>query len=168
VVGGGGMNVRFIDTSIMTNLLIIPNRNERHAEIKREFSDAVNAEETLILPLSTIIETGNHIAHIDDGRIRRKIAGLFSEYLRKMAGSNPPWTLYGNALTVEDINHLAGEFPDMAMREVGFGDLSIIRCYNTYKDTVPGIGRIMIWSADGHLSGYIENLTGMKRRRHTD
>ena len=41
-------------------------------KIKEEFAKAVEAKETLILPMSTIIESGNHIAHIRDGNIRRE------------------------------------------------------------------------------------------------
>ena len=65
------MNVRFIDTSIVMNLLEIPNMCAEAAVVKDEFKTAVEAEETMILPMSTIIESGNHIAHIADGTIRR-------------------------------------------------------------------------------------------------
>lgn len=37
----------------------------------------MQANDMLIMPASTIIETGNHIAHISDGTIRRKIALKF-------------------------------------------------------------------------------------------
>ncbi len=158
------MNVRFIDTSIMTNLLNIPNKNEQHTEIKLEFEESVKAGDDLILPISTIIETGNHIAHVDDGRLRRKIAERFSEYLRKTADKNPPWTLYGIDITKHDLIDLANDFPEKAMIKMGIGDLSIIHFYKKNKDEIPSIGRIMIWSTDSHLSGYKEDLTGVKRR----
>jgi predicted nucleic acid-binding protein len=70
MAGGCGMNVRFIDTSIMANLLKIPHKSQNHDKIKREFIKAINTGDTLILPISTIIETGNHIAHIEKTRQR--------------------------------------------------------------------------------------------------
>ena len=43
--------------------------------------------------------------------------------------------------------------------------MSIIRAYEKYKQLVPSIGRIMIWSLDGHLQGYSENVAPVIRRR---
>ncbi len=55
------------------------------AIVKDKFKTAVEAEETMILPMSTIIESGNHIAHIADGTVRRKKAMEFQTFLRKTA-----------------------------------------------------------------------------------
>jgi hypothetical protein len=158
------MNVRFIDTSIMTNLLGVPAKSERAEAVKLEFRDAVESKETLILPISTIIETGNHIAHISDGRLRREIAIRFSECLQKTASGEASWTLYGNELSIEDLQYLAAEFPRRAVEEMSIGDLSVIRAYHTYKEKISGIGKIMIWSMDAHLQAYQEDLTGTVRR----
>lgn len=48
------------------------------------------------------------------------------------------------------------KFPDFAMKEEGFGDLSIIRAYEKYKDETPAIHKIRIWSVDSHLKGIYE------------
>lgn len=160
------MNVRFMDTSIVMNLLEIPNMCSDAAKVKEEFHSAVNEKETLILPISTIIESGNHIAHIADGTIRRKKALKFQEFLKKTAKEEAPWTLYGVELTKEDLLILAEQFPDKALQmRMGIGDMSIIRFYEKYKEITPAIGRIMIWSTDRHLSDYKEDIT-MKRRRN--
>ena len=79
------MNVRFIDTSVMTNILEMPGRCSDAQKIKEEFNFAMKQEEVLILPIATIIETGNHIAHIADGNIRRNVAAKFGQCLRKTA-----------------------------------------------------------------------------------
>ena len=65
------MNVRFIDTSIIMNLLEIPEKCQDMEIVKNEFNKAIETGDTLILPVSTIIESGNHIAHIGNGSIRR-------------------------------------------------------------------------------------------------
>ena len=65
--------------------------------------------ETLILPVSTIIESGNHIAHIADGHIRREKAIKFQTFLKKTANEEAPWTLYGVTLTKEDLLLAGGD-----------------------------------------------------------
>lgn len=159
------MNVRFIDTFIVMNLLEIPNMCADAAAVKEEFKVAVETKETLILPMSTIIESGNHIAHIADGSIRRTKAMKFQTFLRKTAKDEAPWKLYGLEMKKEDLLASADDFPKCALQmEMGIGDMSIIRFYERYKKEVPAIGRIMIWSKDTHLMGYSEDMT-IKRRR---
>lgn len=160
------MNVRFIDTSIVMNLLEIPNMCADAKAVKEEFCKIIENQETLILPLSTIIESGNHIAHIKEGAIRRTKAIKFEEFLYKTANAEAPWTLYGVELTKEDLLILAEQFPQKALEEqMGIGDMSIIRFYEKYKETIPAIGKIMIWSTDKHLQGYEEDFT-MNRRKY--
>lgn len=159
------MNVRFIDTSIIMNLLEIPNMCSSAEEVKEEFKAAVEAEDTLILPMATIIESGNHIAHIADGNVRRNKAQEFQRFLRKTANDEAPWKLYGLELKKEDLLELAEVFPDYALTmEMGIGDISIIRFYEKYKKEVPAIEHIMIWSRDKHLMGYSEDMTIRRRR----
>ena len=166
MVGGVNMNVRFMDTSIVMNLLEVPHMCADAECVKAEFVKAVAENETLILPISTIIESGNHIAHIANGTIRREKTLKFQEFLKKTAREEAPWTFYGAELTKEDLEYLDAEFPDRDLQmEMGIGDMSIIRFYEKYKETTPGIGRIMIWSTDAHLAGYTEMMT-MKRRKN--
>lgn len=158
------MNVRFIDTSIIMNLLEVPYMCQEAESVKKEFRKAVENKELLILPMSTIIESGNHIAHIRDGLKRREKALKFQEFLQKTANKEAPWTLYGLELEKEDLLSLAKDFPEAAQKmSMGLGDLSIIRFYEKYKSSVPSIGHIMIWSTDRHLAGYEEDMT-IKRR----
>lgn len=79
------MNVRFIDTSVMMNLLEVPGRCADSQMIKDEFRQIIDNKEVLILPIATIIETGNHIAHISNENSRRTIVSKFGEFLRKTA-----------------------------------------------------------------------------------
>lgn len=145
------MNVRFMDTSIVMNLLEVPHMCADAESVKSEFAKAVAEKETLI---------------ITNGTIRREKALKFQEFLKKTAREEAPWTFYGVELTKEDLEFLADEFPNRALHMgMGIGDMSIIRFYEKYKETTPGIGRIMIWSTDAHLAGYREMMT-MKRRKN--
>ena len=159
------MRVRFIDTSIIMNLLEIPHMCADAEKIRAEFKTAVENGEILILPFSTIIESGNHIAHIADGTIRRERALKFREFLEKTANNEAPWKLYGVKLEKDDLLALAEKFPDYALRyEMGLGDLSIIHFYQRYKEETPAVGHIMIWSTDRHVARFEQDVT-VKRRR---
>lgn len=160
------MNVRFIDTSVMMNLLEVPEMCSDAEKIKEEWIEVLKAEDVLILPIATIIETGNHIAHISNGNIRRKIAIKFGEYLRKTAEGEAPWQLYGIEMDKEGLLYLADHIEENALWEIGVGDMSIVYAYKQYKEKTPAIGSIMIWSTDKHLQSYHEeNVSTITRRR---
>lgn len=164
------MNVRFIDTSVMANMLKIPGRCNDAESVQEKFKQVLEAKEVLILPIATIIETGNHIAHIADSNARRSIAGKFGEYLRKTAEGEAPWQLYGIEIDKEGLLYLADHIEENASQKIGIGDMSIIHAYDQYRETVPGIGRIMIWSTDTHLQGYCEenvSVTVNRRRKRS-
>lgn len=152
------MLVTFIDTSVMTNLLDIPHKNEHRQDALEELHRLITQKgNVLILPITTIIETGNHISHIADGHIRRQKAELFCKYLRNTALENAPWQLYGNQLDNKDLLFLADHFQNFAMQGMGLGDLSIIRQYQTYKDKVPA-SQVRIWTYDKHLASYNDTI----------
>lgn len=73
------MYVHFIDTSVFTNIINVPGRNQQHDSVMKELKDLLGQKDknALILPYATIIETGNHIAHCGDGNQRRKAAEKF-------------------------------------------------------------------------------------------
>lgn len=51
------MNVHFIDTSVFTEILNVPNMNDHHNEVMNELKRMIVGQDTLILPFATIIET---------------------------------------------------------------------------------------------------------------
>ena len=54
--------VHFVDTSILCCLLRVPKFcDDKYLEVKEELIGIINRDETLILPIASIIETGNHI-----------------------------------------------------------------------------------------------------------
>ena len=154
------MDVHFMDTSILLNLLNVPHRNQDRPTVWKEFQElAGDPVNVLILPFAALIETGNHIAHIDDGTLRRQCAKTFAQCLEKTLDGKAPWAFYGQQFEKEDLRRLGEQFPDAATREIGFGDLSILRAYETYKARTPAIRRIRIWTTDHHLRGYDETLS---------
>lgn len=160
------MNVKFIDTSVMLNLLEVPNMCKDAEEVKEQWRQNLDAKDVLIMPTATIIETGNHIAHIANGNRRREIAGKFGEFLRKTAEGEAPWQLYSAKNLKDELLYLSDNIEEFATREIGIGDISIIYAYNHYIEETPAIGSIMIWSTDTHLQSYqIENVPMTRRRK---
>lgn len=49
----------------------------------------------MILPTAAIIETGNHIAHVVDGGLRRTLAEGLARLLAATVTESAPWTLNG-------------------------------------------------------------------------
>ena len=73
--------------------------------------------------------------------------------------------MYGASFDSKELKYLADNIENYASLGIGLGDLSIIYSYEEYKNNMPAIGTIMIWSTDKHLSGYKEELNNIKRRK---
>ncbi|WP_433945489.1 hypothetical protein [Paenibacillus sp. SN-8-1] len=160
------MHVSIIDTSILCNIINIPFRNQNYKVVIDELAALQkDKQHTLILPLATIIETGNHIAHIGDGNIRREKAQIMADLIKRTVNDTAPWTYYGKEFEREELLDISNSVVDHALREIGIGDLSIIQVFKKYKETVPAIGTIRIWSLDNHLKSYYEEMPTVKRRR---
>lgn len=65
------MRVYFIDTSVLDNLLEIPKKSQDREQVKNDFSKRQSENSRFILPITAVIETGNHIAQLSDGQVRR-------------------------------------------------------------------------------------------------
>ncbi len=146
--------VAIIDTSILVLILKLPNMGSEteYRQVMTNFVDIVSEEQsTILLPIATIIETGNHISQINDGNIRRECTLLFVEFLERAISSNEPFTI---------VTHI----DDSTLREwiekykndnteVGFGDKTIIQVWGNQCKLNPN-KRVYIWSKDTHLSSY--------------
>lgn len=85
------MRVYFIDTSVLDNLLEIPKKSQDREQAKHDFAKRQSENSRFILPITAVIETGNHIAQLSDGRVRRNIAEKFSSMLELTAQRQAPW-----------------------------------------------------------------------------
>jgi hypothetical protein len=154
--------VRYVDTSVVLNLLNFPGRSENRESVLQEFQRIVREKQTLILPLTSIVETGNHIAQLSNGQDRRRVAVAFSELLRKTADRKIPWTLDKLSMERDDLLYYADHFPKYAIREVGLGDLSIIHEFNRYVTNLRAASvfnvKVFIWTLDTHLAGYTTEI----------
>lgn len=161
------MKIHFLDTSVFCNILNVSKMADEREKTMAELNRINNnsTKERIVLPFATIIETGNHIAHIKDGRLRYETARKFCEAIEKTIAGEAPWTYYGSQLTEKDLEVICSNFPEASKISMGVGDLSIIRAYEKYKDETPCVDEIRIWSYDHHLMQYHEVMEWPNYRR---
>lgn len=150
-----------IDTSVFLNLLNVPNRNKNKEKVIEDFKIFVKNNATFILPMATIIETGNHIAQNGDGGTRHKTALRFCTVVKAAFQGIAPYKPSAFPNTQEVLTWL-DNFPDVAgqnksVQKIGegtsFGDLSIIEEYKKCVVRFP-MSEVFIWSLDSDLMQY--------------
>lgn len=158
--------VYFVDTSVLLNLLKVPNRSQQYEEIKKQYEERVKEGASFVFPTAALIETGNHIAQIKDGNLRRKTAKKFVDFISKAIDLKDNMSVVPE-ITLDELHRIIGHFPDHAAQNVGFGDISIIEQFNSYWEKKQPIGIASIWSTDKHLASYPPKEGGLNRRRNS-
>lgn len=145
-------SICIIDTSVFCNILNVPTKSQQHTETMIQFEQHIKSGYTLLLPMATIYETGNHIAQNGDGRIRRANAQLFVEHVQGAFSGQAPWTPtpFDNS---EEFSTWLSKSPDHAMSGLGLGDLSIIQVFEQQCQLHPH-RHVFIWTYDDHLRAY--------------
>lgn len=141
-----------IDTSIFVEILDVPGKAADHSHVLLELEGKIENQETLFLPIATILETGNHIAQNGDGRQRRTCAKRFVTEVKKALEGHPLFNPV-SFLEKDKLQELLSEFPDYAMRKNSLGDLSIIQDFEKLCRQNPS-REVYVWSQDSHLSSF--------------
>ena len=144
--------VCLIDTTVFVEVLKVPFMANHHEQILKILQQKLEANESLFLPMATIMETGNHIAQNGDGNLRRQCAERFVDQVRKALEGVSPFKPI-SFLKMEELQQWLTAFPDSAMQGCGLGDLSIIHDWQRMCRQNSG-RRVYIWSLDEHLAGY--------------
>lgn len=144
--------VCLIDTSIFVEILNVPQKANNNQQILDELKEKIENNEKLFLPLATILETGNHIARIQNGNQRRQYAKLFVNEVQKALNGESPFQPI-QFIQREEMQQWLNEFPESAMQGHSLGDLSIINNYKRISERHKGM-KVNIWSLDEHLSAY--------------
>lgn len=164
-------SICLIDTSVFVNMLNVPGLNQEAERVSADFVEYVDNSCTFILPMATILETGNHIAQNGDGRLRRQTAQRFCDAVRAAFTDEPPYRLSEFPNTREIFEWLA-DFPDKAGQNksdsrtgegTSFGDLSIIKEYEKCLARFP-MSELFIWSLDRDLEAYYHRPNQLNRR----
>lgn len=141
-----------IDTTVFCELLAVPGKSNAVQDHLGRMRDKVQAKEILLLPMTTILETGNHIGQVADGGRRRQAAERFVSQVGDAIKGEAPFATTP-MFDDEVIVGLLKEFPNWVGRASGFGDLTIYREWLAQCDLNPR-RRVYIWSNDLDLQGY--------------
>lgn len=150
--------VYFIDTSVFCNILPVPGRDQDRSEVLAELQER-QAVSTLILPITTIVETGNFIAQLPTGGERRAAAARFMQVLRLICEGKAPWSLHQFAWDLDIVQDLIdGAGTGRALHEhaeakVGAGDLTVLAEMRAYS-TRASPATVAVWSLDADLSAF--------------
>jgi hypothetical protein len=147
----------FVDTTVLLNLLRVPgNFTDDVAEAdERELARIVDAGGQLVLPVTTVIETGNAVAQVSGDRHR-----CIERYLAVLRGAvspNPPWIAAGFtnvSLIVRLLEDEPNRLEDLMTAGVGAGDAAILAEIRELRGRVPSATPIRIWTHDVGLSAY--------------
>lgn len=149
-----------IDTSIMCCWLNIPGKETcgpqeeqwDHQKVIDKIQIENTRKTTFVLPLATIIETGNHIAQASNNRFN--IACEFAQILNLTAERQTPWAAFTDQTVLWDVQGLkalADNFPNYATQGLSIGDATIKEVADYYSKT----GSIVeIFTGDQQLRAY--------------
>ena len=124
--------VLILDTSVLCCLLGIPGKEtcgtieDRWDKARVEKLLAKEKNSTLVLPLATIIETGNHIAQAPGDRF--SVATQFATYLSATAEGSSPWAAFTEQAVLwssDRLSALARDWPALAAASTSIGDATI-------------------------------------------
>lgn len=148
--------VTFIDTSVLCELLKVPGRSseEQSTELAEEMDIRRAEGERFVIPITTIIETGNHIAQC--GPDSRRVAERLVRLLRMAVSGDAPWTVLETRFGADFLASLCdgdstGErYEDLAARKVGAGDIALLVERDQFR-TSTAVTRTSVWTLDGGL-----------------
>lgn len=152
--------VLIIDTSILCVWLKVPGMDSCGPDLARwdkqrvdlKIQDESQSNTTFVLPLATIIETGNHIAQSPHSR--RERGQDLADLMIKSADQETPWAAFSDQSVLwspEQIKLLATTWPDLALQSLSLGDSTIKDVAEYYA----GMGyKVEILTGDHGLKAY--------------
>ncbi|HMW22209.1 MAG TPA: hypothetical protein PKC59_02145 [Burkholderiaceae bacterium] len=149
-----------VDTSVLMNVLDVRGFNQNREPVLVEFERLIEQGAHLFLPMAAVLEAGNHIAQLADGRVRRSTAELFAERIRQALDGEAPW----RPMQFPESETMAtwlDEFPDAAMKGLGIGDLSIQKDWEALCERHP-LSPVRVWTLDSDLAG-LDRRPGRRR-----
>ncbi len=165
--------VLILDTSVLCCWLKVPGKDETGPVNDRwdyERIDALLQQErqlnsTFVLPIATLIETGNHIAQASSQRF--ECATDLAVCLREAAEAKSPWAAFtdqSQLWATENLRALADSWPQLANSRISIGDATIKDVAEFYAKTGYFVE---ILTADAGLKAYqpAQPVTPPRRRR---
>ncbi len=120
--------------------------------VHQQYQRHVKNGDQLLLPMATILETGNHVAGLKNGHHRRAWGRLLVDLINQTHQGDAPWNPIAFPTLDTVVNWLDG-FPDFAERKIGFADVTIIKDWEKLCAR-HDMSHVKIWSLDSGLQGY--------------
>ena len=163
--------VLVLDTSVLCCWLKVPGREtagpledrwtpERIASLVEEETAQGSA---LVLPIASLIETGNHIAQAPAQRYECAVA--LARHIAATADAASPWAAFTEQSTLwepEKLKAMAAEWPGLAKGGLSIGDATIKQVVEHY--TRAGF-RVQILTGDAGLKAYEPSPSAQIPRR---
>lgn len=159
-------DICLLDTSILLNILDVPNRNNNKERVLTDFQIYIQSNCRFIIPFVVAVEVGNHISQNGDGVTRRQTAERFVDMMQRTFSGELPFEISDFDLKIEWQNWI-GEFVDRAGQNktaakpnegMSLTDLSIIKEYDSLqaknKANKNKHVTVFIWSLDSDLTAY--------------
>lgn len=149
--------VTFIDTSVLCELLAVPGMCSQHDDIRTEFELRDEAGERFVIPITAVIETGNHIAQAAGDR--RAAAERFVRFLGAAGVSEAPFTVHelswdDQFLTELCLGNATGRpLVDLASARMGAGDIAILVERDRFKRD-SAYTDVRLWTLDEALGAH--------------
>ncbi|ROM97219.1 hypothetical protein [Pseudomonas brassicacearum] len=126
--------ILILDTSVLCCWLQVPGKEEagpvddrwHYERISQLLDLELKRKSTLVLPLATLIETGNHIAQAPANRFECSTA--LAGYLREAANATSPWVAFTEQTELwqsTSLLSLADTWPELAAQKLTIGDATI-------------------------------------------
>jgi hypothetical protein len=140
-------------------MIPVPDRDQDRDKVLASLQEKLEARDTLILPVTAIVETGNHISHLDNGHQRRQTASTFKKLILLVIAEKAPWHLHSfswdkNFLsTLLDGAGTGSSLIEHAVAKMGCGDLCILAERDIYRKRT-AIQDVRIWTLDHQLASH--------------
>jgi hypothetical protein len=127
--------VLIIDTCLICVWLQVPGMeicgsdNDRwdYERVDNKIQQEIAKSTTLVLPLATVIETGNHIAQARAKKYETAVA--FAKIMSCAADETSPWAAFSDQIVLWEataLKDLATKYPTLAAQRTSMGDASIV------------------------------------------
>lgn len=141
--------VCLLDTSVVLEMLRVPGKSGTLPDVDAELR-ARQARADLVLPLATVVETGNHIGQCSGDRHR--LASAFAGLVQRSLEGKAPFTVH--PFPDDDAwEEILTRFPEWAAGGSGLGDLTIVHACEQLRARFPH-RTVEIWSLDEHLGAW--------------
>ena len=165
--------ILIIDTSLLLCLLKVPGKETAgsttdrwdHVRVKALLDEEKAKKSTFVLPLATIIETGNHISQCNGDMF--VLAQNFCAIIEDSANAQSPWAPFTDQADLwmrEKLIELASAWPTLAASKLSIGDATIKDVANYYAKT--GFS-VEILTADAGLRAYQHAAPATPPRRRS-